>query len=121
VLQSRGYRSAIEHQIQNGRVAAALTTAAAALYVGQAALYNQVAPIESSTLGSNCRFVVDGSANDSRVQPLTGLFAERNGQPLRAALDANAPAVLLTTSGTTGQPEIRHSYFGDIGKYCRTF
>jgi len=76
-----------------------------ALYVGQAALYNQVAPIESSTLGSNCRFVVDGSANDSRVQLWTGLFAERNGQPLRAALDANAPAVLLTTFGTTGQPK----------------
>jgi long-chain acyl-CoA synthetase len=76
-----------------------------ALYVGQAAFYNQVAPIESWTLGSNCRFVVDGSVNDSRVQPWTGLFAERNGQPLRAALDANAPAVLLTTSGTTGQPK----------------
>lgn len=76
-----------------------------ALYVGQAALYNQVAPIDASTLGSHCRFIVDGFVNDSRVQPWTDLFAERNGEPLRVALDADAPAVLLTTSGTTGQPK----------------
>jgi acyl-CoA synthetase (AMP-forming)/AMP-acid ligase II len=50
-----------------------------ALYVGQAALYNQVAPIEASTLSSNCRFVVDGTVNDSRVQPWTGLFARGTG------------------------------------------
>jgi acyl-CoA synthetase (AMP-forming)/AMP-acid ligase II len=76
-----------------------------ALYIGQAALYSQVAPIDSSTLGSNCRFIVDGAVNDSRVQPWKGLFAERNGEPLKAALDTHAPAVLLTTSGTTGQPK----------------
>jgi long-chain acyl-CoA synthetase len=76
-----------------------------ALYIGQAALYSQIAPIDSSTLGSNCRFVVDGSVNDSRVQPWTSLFAERDGEPLQGALDTDAPAVLLTTSGTTGQPK----------------
>ena len=31
-----------------------------ALYIGQAALYGQVAPIDSATLGSSARFVVDG-------------------------------------------------------------
>src|SRR5215469_12917532 len=76
-----------------------------AFYVGQASLYGQVASIESSIVPSNRRFVVDGSVNDPRVQPWTRLFAETNGQALRLNADVDAPAVLLTTSGTTGQPK----------------
>ena len=75
------------------------------LYIGQAALYSQVASIESSILASNSRFVVDGSVNAPGVQPWTRLFAETNGKPVRVAPDVDAPAVLLTTSGTTGQPK----------------
>ena len=76
-----------------------------ALYIGQAALYDQVAPIESSVLRSNDRFVVDGHVNDPRVQPWTSLLAENDGKPVRVTPDVDAPAVLLTTSGTTGQPK----------------
>jgi long-chain acyl-CoA synthetase len=76
-----------------------------ALYIGQAALYNQVASIDSSILASNRRFVVDGSVNDPRAQPWTRLFAGSNDEPVRVAPDLDAPAVLLTTSGTTGQPK----------------
>src|SRR5215471_4429513 len=74
-----------------------------ALYIGQAALYSQVAAIAPSILASNRRFVVDGAVNDPRVQPWSNLFAETNGQPVRVAPDVDAPAVLLTTSGTTGE------------------
>src|SRR5215475_9701539 len=70
-----------------------------ALYIGQAALYSQVAAIAPSILASNRRFVVDGAVNDPRVQPWSNLFAETNGQPVRVAPDVDAPAVLLTTSG----------------------
>jgi acyl-CoA synthetase (AMP-forming)/AMP-acid ligase II len=76
-----------------------------AFYIGQASLYGQVASIESSIVRSNRRFVVGGSVNDPRVQPWTRLFAETNGEPMRLAPDVDAPAVLLTTSGTTGQPK----------------
>jgi len=76
-----------------------------ALYIGQAALYSQVASIDSSILASNRRFVVDGPVKDPRVQPWTRLFADVNGEPVRRTLDVDAPAVLLTTSGTTGQPK----------------
>ena len=75
------------------------------LYVGQAALYSQLASIDSSILASNARFIVDGSVNDPRVQPWTELFAETNGRPIPVSPDVDAPAVLLTTSGTTGQPK----------------
>ena len=40
-----------------------------ALYIGQAALYSQVASIDSSILASNRRFVVDASFKDPWVQP----------------------------------------------------
>ena len=76
-----------------------------ALYIGQAALYSQVASIDSSILASNRRFVVDASFKDPWVQPWTRLFAEINGDPIRVAPDVDAPVVLLTTSGTTGQPK----------------
>jgi long-chain acyl-CoA synthetase len=76
------------------------------LYIGQAALYRRVASIEPSILASNRRFVVDdGFVNDPGVQSWTRLFAETNGEPVRVAPDADAPAILLTTSGTTGEPK----------------
>jgi acyl-coenzyme A synthetase/AMP-(fatty) acid ligase len=77
-----------------------------ALYIGQAALYSQVASIDSSILASNRRFVVDCPVEDPQVQPWTRLFADVDGEPVRRTLDVGAPAVLLTTSGTTGQPKL---------------
>jgi long-chain acyl-CoA synthetase len=75
------------------------------LYIGQAALYNQIASIDSSILAANSRFVVDGPVNDRRVQGWTSLFADVNSQPIKGTLDADAAAVLLSTSGTTGRPK----------------
>src|SRR6516225_8898512 len=49
------------------------------LYISQAALYNQVASIDSSILASDRRFIVDGSVKAPRVQPWTRLFAQTNG------------------------------------------
>jgi long-chain acyl-CoA synthetase len=75
------------------------------LYIGQAALYERIASIAISILGADRRFVVDGPVNDPRVQPWTNLFAGVNGEPIERTVDVDAPAVLLTTSGTTGQPK----------------
>jgi long-chain acyl-CoA synthetase len=63
------------------------------------------ASIDSSILGAERRFVVDGPVNDPRVQPWTNLFAQVNGQPMERTVDVDTPAALLTTSGTTGQPK----------------
>jgi long-chain acyl-CoA synthetase len=92
-----------------------------ALYIGQGALYSQVASIDSSILASNGRFVVDGSVNDPQVQPWTRLFAETNGEPVRVPPDVDAPAVLLTTSGTTGQPKFVIHSLATLSKAAESF
>ena len=91
------------------------------LYVGQAALYSQLASIDSSILASNARFIVDGSVNDPRVQPWTELFAETNGRPIPVSPDVDAPAVLLTTSGTTGQPKFVIHTLATLSKAAESF
>ena len=75
------------------------------LYIGQAALCSQIASVDSSILAANRRFVVDGPVKDPRVQPWSDLLRDTNGAVIKRTIDANAPAVLLTTSGTTGQPK----------------
>ena len=92
-----------------------------ALYIGQAALYNRVASIASSILAPNKRFIVDGSADEPWVQPWTRLFAETNGEPVRVAPDVDAPAVLLTTSGTTGQPKFVIHTLATLSKVAESF
>jgi long-chain acyl-CoA synthetase len=92
-----------------------------ALYIGQAALYSQVASIDFSILASNKRFVVDGSVNDPWVQPWTRLFTETNGEPGRVAPDVDAPAMLLTTSGTTGQPKFVIHTLATLSKTAESF
>jgi long-chain acyl-CoA synthetase len=92
-----------------------------ALYIGQAAFYSQVASIDSSILASNNRFVVDGSVTDARVQPWTRLFAETNDVSVRVAPDVDAPAVLLTTSGTTGQPKFVIHTLATLSKTAASF
>jgi acyl-CoA synthetase (AMP-forming)/AMP-acid ligase II len=91
------------------------------LYIGQAALYSQVASIDSSILASNRRFVVDGFVKGTWVQPWTRLFAEANGDPLRVDPDVDAPVVLLTTSGTTGQPKFVIHTLATLSKIAESF
>ena len=81
-----------------------------ALYLGQDQFYSQVAPIEPEVLAPNARFVVGDTADAADVRPaqpwasLVKSAAEEGPIPRSPSLDA--PAVLLTTSGTTGQPKL---------------
>ena len=75
------------------------------LYVGQAGLYNEIASVDTSILATNRRFVVDGAVNDRRAQPWSDLLSTINGAPVKRTVDVDAPALLLTTSGTTSQPK----------------
>jgi long-chain acyl-CoA synthetase len=77
-----------------------------ALYIGQADLYQHIAAIDASIVPSNARFIVgDKVADDPWVQSWTGLKEGDDAEPLGTKRDIHAPAVLLTTSGTTGQPK----------------
>jgi long-chain acyl-CoA synthetase len=76
-----------------------------ALYLGQAQLYSQIAPIPSDILASNARFIVGAAGEKDGVRPWADLFLGVADRPVPHDPDIDMPAVLLTTSGTTGQPK----------------
>jgi long-chain acyl-CoA synthetase len=75
-----------------------------ALYLGQAQLYPRVAAIEPAILAADARFVF-GEVEDDRAQLWGSLFEGAARTFILRDPDVDAPAVLLTTSGTTGQPK----------------
>jgi long-chain acyl-CoA synthetase len=76
-----------------------------ALYIGEIGLYANVAPVDVSILAPNKRFVVDGTFEDHGVQPWQALFEGATNEALPTAPASYKPAVLVNTSGTTGQPK----------------
>ena len=87
-----------------------------ALYIGQANLYAKVAGADPMNLPVNARFLVDGGVTDLRVQPWTRLFTDVIAGSLPAVTDTGAPALLLTTSGTTGEPKFVCHTLATMGK-----
>jgi long-chain acyl-CoA synthetase len=75
------------------------------VYVGQAQLYAQVAAIETDILAADSRYVVGETVVGGRVQPWTNLLQDSASVALPELPDADSPAVLLCTSGTTGLPK----------------
>jgi long-chain acyl-CoA synthetase len=81
-----------------------------ALYLGQAQLYPEIAPIPSDLLAANARFIVGGTNENSGAQPWRDLFIDTAESAVPLDPDVDRPAVLLTTSGTTGRPKfVAHS------------
>ena len=76
-----------------------------ALYIGEISLYDNVAPVDASILAPVKRFVVDGSFEENGVQPWEALFDVASNENLSISPASYKPAVLINTSGTTGQPK----------------
>src|SRR6202022_2521124 len=76
-----------------------------ALYIGETGLYGNGAPVEASILAPGKRFVVNGTFEDHGVQPWEALFDEAADADLSVTPAQYKPAVLINTSGTTGQPK----------------
>jgi long-chain acyl-CoA synthetase len=76
-----------------------------ALYIGEMSIYDNVAPVDASILAPNKRFVVNGTFEDHGVQPWEALFDATGNESLAIPPATYKPAVLITTSGTTGQPK----------------
>jgi acyl-CoA synthetase (AMP-forming)/AMP-acid ligase II len=76
-----------------------------ALYIGDANLYENVAPVGGSILASNQRFIVGKATGDSGARPWETLFGGVTSDTLKVSRALHEPAVLLNTSGTTGQPK----------------
>jgi long-chain acyl-CoA synthetase len=104
--------------VQIGAVAAPLRTAfkpaelapllqrlKPALYIGEAGLYENVSPIETSILALEKRVIVGEIAESCGVQPWRTLFCGVTEEPVSDSSALQEPAVLLNTSGTTGQPK----------------
>jgi long-chain acyl-CoA synthetase len=75
------------------------------LYVGESSLYRNVAPVDTAILPQTNRFIVNGAAEQADdVQPWDNLLREE--APVDLPMPAShKPAVLINTSGTTGQPK----------------
>jgi long-chain acyl-CoA synthetase len=76
-----------------------------ALYIGGIDLYDNIAPVDVSILPWNKRFVVNGTFEDCGVRPWEVLFEGGTNESLPTAPDWYQPAVLISTSGTTGLPK----------------
>ncbi len=76
-----------------------------ALYIGEMGLYDNVAPVDASILALGKRFIVNGTFEDNGVQPGQILFDQAADEKLSVAPAPYKPAVLINTSGTTGQPK----------------
>ena len=75
-----------------------------AAYIGHADLYRLVAPIETGVLGAAVRYVV-GEPEAGLAQRWTLLHRDQ-AMGVLADPDPDEPALLLSTSGTTGQPKL---------------
>jgi long-chain acyl-CoA synthetase len=76
-----------------------------ALYIGDADLYKNVAPVDGSILPLDKRFIVNGTAAEHGVQLWQSLFETPADANLSLSPPSYKPAVLIITSGTTGQPK----------------
>jgi acyl-CoA synthetase (AMP-forming)/AMP-acid ligase II len=80
------------------------------LYLGEMNLYHNVDLIHDAILPQERRFVLDAARDDVDVQPWELLFEGADNEPSFASSDLKHPAVLINTSGTTGQPKfVMHS------------
>jgi len=75
-----------------------------ALYLGEAGLYGNVAAVDAALLPASQRFVLGGAADDAGFQPWEALFTGSQDAVMFPPV-ADEPCVLITTSGTTGQPK----------------
>jgi long-chain acyl-CoA synthetase len=80
------------------------------LYLGQADLYPAVAPIEAAIIAHDARFVLGEPAAGSSARLWNDLFGKIPEVPVPFNDNAELPAILLPTSGTTGSTKfVTHS------------
>jgi long-chain acyl-CoA synthetase len=76
-----------------------------ALYIGEIGLYDNVTAVDPAILPQYKRVIVGASQKGDESLPWEELLeGARSDMPLHSAV-ANKPAVLTTTSGTTGEPK----------------
>ncbi|MEH2508891.1 long-chain acyl-CoA synthetase [Nitrobacteraceae bacterium AZCC 1564] len=80
------------------------------VYLGELDLYYSVAAIDAAILPRDKRFVVGAASGSVDPQPWEALFDGQKSSELSIAPDIHRSAVVINTSGTTGQPKfVAHS------------
>jgi acyl-CoA synthetase (AMP-forming)/AMP-acid ligase II len=95
-LNTRLTRAELEPQLRRLRVS---------LYLGQTDLYDNVAGIDSSILDVTKCFLVDGLAEKTGYRVWSDLIGFQADEVGLSPVRVDVPAVLLSTSGTTGEPK----------------
>jgi long-chain acyl-CoA synthetase len=75
-----------------------------ALYIGEADLYRNVAEVDADIIPRQSRFIVDAAGEKDGVRPWKSLSRQTEQTDLPTS-PSYEPAVLINTSGTTGQPK----------------
>jgi acyl-CoA synthetase (AMP-forming)/AMP-acid ligase II len=95
-LNTRFTRAELEPQLRRLHVS---------LYLGQLELYDAIAGIDTSVLGSRKRFLVDGLALSTRTMAWSELIGFHGDEVRFPSACIDEPAILLPTSGSTGEPK----------------
>ncbi|WP_321922267.1 class I adenylate-forming enzyme family protein [Paraburkholderia guartelaensis] len=93
-LNTRLTRAELEPQLQRLQVS---------LYLGQSDLYGAIAGVDDSILAADRRFLVDGSSQDTGAKAWSELIEHQEDEVRLAPARVDEPALLLSTSGTTGE------------------
>ncbi|HVJ44040.1 MAG TPA: class I adenylate-forming enzyme family protein [Dongiaceae bacterium] len=96
-------------RLQSTELAALLRRLKPALYIGQLDFYGRVANFDAAVLPYEGRFVVGGpirAVTDRMAQRWTALFGDATSDPIAVKPDPQAPAVLLSTAGATGEAKL---------------
>ena len=95
-LNNRLTRAELEQQLRRLQVS---------LYLGQVDLYGAIAGMDASILDADKRFLVDGSPQGTGARAWSELIEHQADEVRLAPVLVDEPALLLSTSGTTGEPK----------------
>jgi long-chain acyl-CoA synthetase len=95
-LNNRLTRAELEPQLRRLQVS---------LYLGQVDLYGAIAGVDASILDVDKRFLVDGSKHGTGAREWSELIEHQTDEMRLEPVRVDQPAVLLSTSGTTGEPK----------------
>ncbi|MGF6483746.1 class I adenylate-forming enzyme family protein [Paraburkholderia sp. JPY419] len=95
-LNNRLTRAELERQLRRLQVS---------LYLGQIDLYGAIAGMDGSILDADRRFLVDGSSQSTGAKAWSELLEHPEDEVRLALAHVDEPALLLSTSGTTGEPK----------------
>jgi acyl-CoA synthetase (AMP-forming)/AMP-acid ligase II len=93
----------LDTRLQTAELKPILSRLRPLLYIGQADLYSEVAEIDGSILSPLARYIVGRPPRGTLTRPWTDLLADSSDEAGLPEPSLDAPAVLLGTSGTTGE------------------